>query len=418
MSLPDWADPLTVTFVGSVASVVVGSLLLLTTFLALRRVALQRLSRMARRLAGIAHRPDAQERLPVRGNDEIDHVAGAVNGMLDALQAADERRRLTVERQRELNTLLVRMATDDALAHGETDALLRLLRVTLRRVSALTGWSLWLEEATGGLQRLGRSAPEQETPLTAIELLGHCVDAAGPAQLIRLPGGDGRPPCLLLPLRIEQRRAVLCATLADDSQAPDEDQVSFLIAATELIEHGLLSHARQARERDLRRQTETDLLTGLANRLGLECTLQEVCREGNAAALLFIDLDRFKPINDLHGHAIGDWLLCQVAERLRDRLRGGDLVARIGGDEFCVLLRGLKDGAGAAQVADKLLDALGAPFPHPQAGLLQIGASIGIALHPQHGAEPAALLHAADMAMYVAKQAGRHAWRLAEHPAT
>jgi diguanylate cyclase (GGDEF)-like protein len=392
----------------------VTALLLLSTFIALRRVALQRLSRLARRLGGIAHQPEVQERLPVRGDDEIDRVAAAVNGMLDALHAADQQRRVAGERQRELNTLLVRMATDDALASGEPEALLRLLRGTLQRVAALAGWSLWLQDSAGVLQRLGRRDHRDEEPLSPSELLSLPGDADVPGQLLRLPGSAQRPTCLLFPLRIEQRRGVLCTWLEAAAPLPDDDQVNFLIAATELIEHGLLTHAMQARERDLRRQTETDLLTGLANRLGLERTLQEVRSDGSHAALLFIDLDRFKPVNDLHGHAVGDWLLCQVAERLRERLRGGDLVARIGGDEFCVLLRGLKDDSGAAQVADKLLDTLGTPFLHPQAGLLQIGASIGIALHPLHGAEPAELLHAADMAMYTAKQAGRHAWRLAE----
>lgn len=392
----------------------VTALLLLATFFALRRVALQRLSRMARRLSGIAHRPDMHERLPVRGDDEIDRVAEAINGMLDALHAADERRRAASERQREMNTLLVRMATDEAMASGEPEALLRLLRATLRRVTALAGWSLWLQDAAGHLQRIGRSDRGDDEPFSAEELLGPPGDAATPAQPLRLPDADRRPPCLRFPLSVEQRRGALCAWLGHGADMPDEDQVNFLIAATELIEHGLLTHTMQARESDLRRQTETDLLTGLANRLGLERALQAVRSDGCDAALLFIDLDRFKPVNDLHGHAVGDWLLCQVAERLRERLRGGDLVARIGGDEFCVLLRGLKDDSGAAQVADKLLDALGTPFLHPQAGLLQIGASIGIALHPHHGVEPAELLHAADMAMYVAKQAGRHAWRLAE----
>jgi diguanylate cyclase (GGDEF)-like protein len=387
------------------------SLLVLATFIALRRVALQRLSRLARRLDRLAGGEDSRERLPVHGDDEIDRVAAAVNGMLDALHAAAERRRENAERQRELNSLLVRMATDDALAGGDTEGLLRLLRGALLRLPGLSGWSLWLQQGSA-LRCIGTAYDGVQQPLDAGRIDSLLGDAQTPNELLRLPAADGRPACLLLPLRIEQRRGALCVWRTEG--LPDEEQANFLIAATELVEHGLLAQALQARERDLLRQTETDQLTGLANRLGLQRALRQGMQAaGELLALLFIDLDRFKPVNDLHGHAVGDWLLVQVADRLRERLRGGDLVARIGGDEFSVLLRGLKDDAGATQVADKLLDALGLPFLHPQAGALQIGASIGIALYPRHAGDPDALLHAADMAMYAAKQAGRHDWRLA-----
>lgn len=155
-----------------------------------------------------------------------------------------------------------------------------------------------------------------------------------------------------------------------------------------------------------------DGLTGLANRIRLEDRLQQAIAHtrshGGPLALLFIDLDRFKQINDAHGHAVGDQVLCEVARRLQATLRQHDLVARLGGDEFVVLLTTLARDADAPMVADKLIGVLSEPMligPH----LLQVGASIGVSAYPDAGQDAAAMLRAADAAMYRAKQTGRRA---------
>ncbi|WP_162900013.1 GGDEF domain-containing protein [Halomonas sp. JS92-SW72] len=178
----------------------------------------------------------------------------------------------------------------------------------------------------------------------------------------------------------------------------------------DITERKALEASLLASEAKYRQLAQFDPVTGLANRTEffshLNLAIQLAERQGQTLALLFIDLDRFKPINDVYGHATGDALLRQVGERLRAELRGTDLVARIGGDEFTVLLQGPMDSETAQKVAEKLCDAMAIPFPlnsHP----LSLSASIGVALYPDHGQDTEALTHAADEAMYHAKAAGR-----------
>jgi diguanylate cyclase (GGDEF)-like protein len=119
-------------------------------------------------------------------------------------------------------------------------------------------------------------------------------------------------------------------------------------------------------------------------------------------AVLVMDLDRFKEVNDTLGHHAGDELLRQVARRLQSTLRAGDTVARMGGDEFAILLPG-SDQLAAQMVAAKLLHGLASPFL-VEARELEIGASVGIALFPEHGTDAETLLRRADMALYAAKR--------------
>jgi diguanylate cyclase len=160
-------------------------------------------------------------------------------------------------------------------------------------------------------------------------------------------------------------------------------------------------------QRRIRQQALSDALTGLPNRtLLLDRTAQAIRqadRELVPAALLLLDLDRFKEVNDTLGHHCGDQLLVQVGQRLRAALRSVDTVARLGGDEFAVLLPRISTGEGVVTVANKLHAALEEPFTLE--GLaLEVEASIGLALYPEHGNDPDELLQRADIAMYVAKQ--------------
>ncbi|HWE62297.1 MAG TPA: EAL domain-containing protein [Chloroflexota bacterium] len=159
---------------------------------------------------------------------------------------------------------------------------------------------------------------------------------------------------------------------------------------------------------ELRHQALYDPLTGLPNRAllldRLGQALRAAPRDRAAHALLLIDLNRFKEVNDTLGHQVGDALLQQVGGRLQETLRATDTVARLGGDEFAVLLPAT-DSGGASDVAAHVLAVLDAPFLLDQQSL-EIGASIGVALSPDHGTDHATLLRHADVAMYVAKRAG------------
>lgn len=164
-------------------------------------------------------------------------------------------------------------------------------------------------------------------------------------------------------------------------------------------------------------QANFDPLTGLPNRKLLEDRLQRAIaqshRKSTTVALLFVDLDRFKPVNDAHGHAAGDELLRQVARRLEHCLRDEDTVARLGGDEFIVVLPDLRIAEAPAKAADKIVAVLSEPYRLGEC-FVEISCSIGIALFPRDADNAAALIARADTAMYAAKQAGRSTWRTAQ----
>jgi diguanylate cyclase (GGDEF)-like protein/PAS domain S-box-containing protein len=150
-----------------------------------------------------------------------------------------------------------------------------------------------------------------------------------------------------------------------------------------------------------------DTLTGLPNRYlifdRLNQLLIRAARHATIFAILFIDIDGFKEINDSHGHAVGDLLLRAVADRLTENVRAGDTVARIGGDEFVILLDGLRTSRDSALVAEKIRGAFGTPVSLP-GGALKVTVSIGIGLYPEDGRDADVLLNAADHAMYRAKR--------------
>ncbi|HEY8605831.1 MAG TPA: CHASE domain-containing protein [Noviherbaspirillum sp.] len=159
-----------------------------------------------------------------------------------------------------------------------------------------------------------------------------------------------------------------------------------------------------------------DALTGLPNRKLLDervgQALAKARRSQGSIALLFIDLDRFKPVNDNFGHAYGDLLLKDVALRLQGCMRESDTASRLGGDEFVALLTDIDGEAAARKVADKILQRLTAPY-EVAGHTFHISASIGAALYPQHGSDGKTLVRSADLAMYEAKNAGRATVRFA-----
>lgn len=173
---------------------------------------------------------------------------------------------------------------------------------------------------------------------------------------------------------------------------------------------------RKQAEAQIRNMALQDALTGLPNRISLNERIDEALRRSGEHrmpfALLFLDLDGFKKVNDSLGHDVGDALLIQVARRLEAAVRSTDVVARLGGDEFVVLLRDLGDTDAAERLAAEIVSSIAAPFALA-GGEVRVGTSIGIAAHPGDGSSREALLKAADAAMYEAKAAGRGTWRMA-----
>ncbi|MGA0533952.1 diguanylate cyclase domain-containing protein [Hansschlegelia sp. KR7-227] len=187
--------------------------------------------------------------------------------------------------------------------------------------------------------------------------------------------------------------------------------VSMRMAAYKL--NGLLvtTMRAQAENQHLARH---DALTGLPNRVGLMHAIEE--RADRRVALLYLDLDGFKAVNDGHGHAAGDRLLTCAADRLRTLLRSGDFAARIGGDEFVVVARGV-DRRQASSFGERLIQEIGQPYDLGQGLVVRVGVSVGVALAPDHGEDVPDLLDVADTALYLAKTAGKSRCVVAEAPA-
>ncbi|WP_316175900.1 GGDEF domain-containing protein [Bradyrhizobium sp. SZCCHNRI1073] len=174
----------------------------------------------------------------------------------------------------------------------------------------------------------------------------------------------------------------------------------------------LVAVMQAKRESDER--ARLDPLTGLSNRAGLIDALQSRLDAGGdrSFAVLYLDLDGFKPVNDTFGHAAGDELLKIVGRTLRQTASRGDVIARIGGDEF-VVLAGDPALDHALALGERIIEVMTAPMALPGGAHVQIGISIGIAVAPEHGTDPEALLFAADAALYEAKSSGKSCWRLA-----
>jgi len=289
-----------------------------------------------------------------------------------------------------------------AAAEGviETDTLEGIPVVSVYSRSPVTGWTVAIGIPRAALDaRLWRRS--LEAAAVAVAVLGLALALAwgvGGGIARSIHGLTG--PAARIGLREEIKVPPLGLAEADEVGAALERASRMLASAEHRAEH--------------------DALTGLANRsllVGMADEHVALCkREGTRLALLFIDLDGFKRVNDEHGHETGDRLLCAVAERLTNAVRGSDVVARLGGDEFAVLL--VRAGREtAAEVAAKLVDSLSAPYSVPydkRAPLtLEISASIGVAAYPESGASAEELLKRADEAMYKVKFAGKRGHALA-----
>lgn len=189
-------------------------------------------------------------------------------------------------------------------------------------------------------------------------------------------------------------------------------------------EHGQITHfiaiqhditSRKQENEHARHLAYHDALTALPNRACffdlLEAALLNASRANYMLATMFVDLDRFKPVNDTLGHHIGDQLLVAVAERIRVALRHADTVARIGGDEFVVLIDELENTHIASRLAQKLVDTLAHPFVL-EGQTIKVSASVGVSLYPSDGADSHTLLMHADQAMYRAKSCGGNQFQL------
>ncbi|HET7359409.1 MAG TPA: EAL domain-containing protein [Rhodanobacteraceae bacterium] len=190
---------------------------------------------------------------------------------------------------------------------------------------------------------------------------------------------------------------------------PDGERTHYVAVLSDITD-------RKRAEQELRYLAKYDMLTGLPNRTLLSERLGDAImrsrRNGRVLAVLYVDLDRFKQVNDSMGHATGDRLLKGVGARLRHCLREQDTVARVGGDEFTLVLEDIVGIETAEATAQRVIEAFNAPLLLDTRQEVMISTSVGIALYPEHGQSPNDLLKYADTAMYQAKQRGRNTWAL------
>jgi diguanylate cyclase (GGDEF)-like protein/PAS domain S-box-containing protein len=218
------------------------------------------------------------------------------------------------------------------------------------------------------------------------------------AQLVETPGGQTRTE-----FRVARRDGSWCWVESLATNRLADPLVNGIVCNVRDVSD------RKAGEEALRRQATHDALTGLPNRVALTTALDAASKQrGSPGALLLVDLDGFKDINDGLGHDVGDRVLQEMARRLRARTRSSDVVARLGGDEFALWLTGIERREQATAVAESILGGLREPVDI-DGTLLYLAASIGVAHRPEHGEDGTALLQAADVAMYRAKEQGM-AW--------
>lgn len=254
------------------------------------------------------------------------------------------------------------------------------------------------------IEPLAWLAAEAQAPAAGAQPLRRA--AVGPAYLAPF-AKLGAQVCDVFPIVSGERPAGAIVLGYRQAPAPDADDAA---QVRDLADRMAVALAAVEHERQLYHQAHYDALTHLPNRqLLMEILQRELAhtqRQDYLTALLFIDLDHFKNVNDSMGHAAGDQLLVQVAERLQGCVREADTIARLGGDEFTVVLSDLAKPRDAGRVAEQILKALTEPFSiYGQEHF--IGASIGIAVYPYDGSSGAELLRNADTAMYRAKHEGR-----------
>ena len=282
-----------------------------------------------------------------------------------------------------------------------------------RMLAELSSEWFWESDDNGILTYITRSSRRSSaSPMVNLNLVGQSVDALYPgqefspewAQLRFLMEEHEEVRDLVVPFRLGPDQALLWWRI---DAAPVIDALGLFRGYRGVVRD--VTKAHQDEER-LELAAYRDSLTGLANRTLFEKHVEDaiaVTPPGQSFAVLFIDLDRFKLINDALGHDAGDRVLIETAQRLVQLARPNNTAARFGGDEFLILARDAHDAAQAMQLAMQVRDQLGEPIAHAGRSL-QFGASVGVALYPQHGRTTAELLGRADAAMHESKALGRN----------
>ncbi|BCB28577.1 hypothetical protein SKTS_34630 [Sulfurimicrobium lacus] len=387
--------------------------LALALFLALSGMAAyfigRSLSRPIRELTRVVDRiaqGDLAQRAPQGGKDELGRLANAFNHMTDALADARLNLETRVEaRTRELADANRRLETDIA-ARKEAENAMRL-------------YASVFEHSAEGILISDKENRILAVNQTFTQLTGYSFDEVRGKNPRMFASGQTQPQVYqdmwAMLTKKGQWQGEIWDRRKDGSVYPKWMSVSVVRDVDGELTHYIASFSditeRKAVEARISHLAHHDALTGLLNRFSLQGRLEQALssarREQRPLAVMFIDMDRFKTINDTLGHAVGDEMLVEVAQRLREHVRDSDIVARLGGDEFVIVLSKVEDATAAARVADKILHALGQPYRIGE-NELRSTPSIGLAFYPDDGELAETLMKNADTAMYHAKAQGRN----------
>jgi diguanylate cyclase (GGDEF)-like protein/PAS domain S-box-containing protein len=353
---------------------------------------------------------------PVRDTDgRLIGLIGTTTDVSDRVAAAAElATRAAMQAQvAELGQLALAEESIDAVLDRVLDAARTVLGLSSVSFIERPGDEPWQVRAASALDRTLDRLPVPEAKVPLLSAVVH--DMEGPVAVVDA-AADGRLSLLsdgvvssmvLLGLERPGDRVELLLALSREPRTWRDDEVDFLRSLGNILASSL---QREDARRELVTQALHDPLTGLPNRTLLLDRIEHAStrseRSGRHLAVLLVDLDGFKLVNDAHGHLVGDELLVAVAERLTRVMRAGDTVARLGGDEFAVLCDDVASIADADRVAARLAEAMAEPFEVSGVETF-VTASIGITVRSGHQASPDLLLREADAAMYRAKEAGR-----------
>lgn len=349
---------------------------------------------------------DPGGRVGIGGRDEIGDLARAFETMREQVQA----REAALHHAREELELRVEARTADL---REANRNLRLLSQAVEQSPV----GILIADA-GGVVRFANPAYRRigELPLSPENIL--LVDALANEPNVQNAGSDLNGVIGEVARTGESWEGERQITRNSGEVVWERVRVTPVFDDTAVVSHLVLSREDitegRSQQEKIAWQAHFDSLTGLPNRaLAIDRLFQATGRsqrDGSRVGAMFIDLDNFKQINDTLGHAAGDELLRQAAQRLAGAVRREDTVARLGGDEFLLVLGGLSRGDETVEVAEKIIAAFASPFQIDERELVTTP-SIGIAVFPDDGDDPMVLLRNADLAMYEAKDAGRNAFR-------
>lgn len=379
----------------SLAALVLLLICLILIWLMLRRQ-LAPMTAAVNTLDGFVRQNQAPQALPVVSDDEVGHLVGGFNRLLDTLS---QQQKVLMQKEFFLHAVLNSVTAEIAVLNHEGV----ILEVN----------EVWRQHEADRARISGQSRPDSVVGTNFLETCKAIETEQGAGEAMTAQDGiravlEGRLPRFYLEYarHLPSQKRWYSMSVTPLAGAAREGGVVSLDDITLRIQM----------ENQVRELAFYDPLTGLPNRrLALERLSQQMARARRGKtrlALLYIDLDKFKPINDELGHEVGDWLLQAVAQRIQGCLRATDTASRMGGDEFVVLLPDLPATEAAMTVSEKIRHALAQEFVTAQGIGLSISSSIGVAFYPDHGATEKDLMGLGDEAMYSAKRGGGNAVHL------